>query len=226
MLAKEHAGGNLDAAIFYMDIRTNGKDFERYYNRAKDEAGVRFVKSRVTNIVPDKETGMNLIRYVDEQGLNVQEAFDMVVLSVGLGATAEGRALAEKMGLKLNHYNFVDTASFKPVETGTPGIFVCGACQGPKDIPSSVVDSSAAAGWPEVFFRMPAGPRPRRPSIPGGTEYQRGSGAHRRVSFAAAAPTSRAWWMSRRWWSSPKGFPAWSSRNRTCSAVPRTPRTR
>ncbi len=146
MLAKEHASGDLDAAIFYMDIRTNGKDFERYYNRAKDEAGVRFVKSRVTNIVPDKETGMNVIRYVDEQGATVQEAFDIVVLSVGLGATSEGRALAEKMGLKLDHYNFIETTSFKPVETGTPGIFVCGACQAPKDIPSSVVDSSAAAG--------------------------------------------------------------------------------
>ncbi len=146
MLAKEHAGGDLDAAIFYMDIRTNGKDFERYYNRAKDEAGVRFIKSRVTNIVPDKETGMNMIRYIDEQGENVAEEFDMVVLSVGLGATAEGRALAEKMGLQLDHYDFVETDSFKPVETGTPGIFVCGACQGPKDIPSSVVDSSAAAG--------------------------------------------------------------------------------
>ncbi len=146
MLAKEHASGELDAAIFYMDIRTNGKDFERYYNRAKEEAGVRFIKSRVTNVIAHKETGMNLIRYVDEQGRNVEEAFDIVVLSVGLGATAEGRALAEKMGLKLNHYDFVETDSFRPVETDTPGIYVCGACQGPKDIPSSVVDSSAAAG--------------------------------------------------------------------------------
>jgi heterodisulfide reductase subunit A len=146
MLAKEHASGDLDAAIFYMDIRTNGKDFERYYNRAKDEAGVRFVKSRVTHIVPDKETGMNMIRYMDEQGRRVEEGFDIVVLSVGLGATAEGRALAEKFGLELDHYNYVSTGSFKPVETATSGIFVCGACQAPKDIPSSVVDSSAAAG--------------------------------------------------------------------------------
>ena len=146
MLAKEHAGGELDAAIFYMDIRTNGKDFERYYNRAKDEAGVRFVKSRVTNIVPDKESGLNMIRYMDEQGQKVEEGFDIVVLSVGLGASSEGRALAEKFGLEVDHYNYVSTGSFKPVETATPGIFVCGACQAPKDIPSSVVDFSAAAG--------------------------------------------------------------------------------
>jgi heterodisulfide reductase subunit A len=55
MLAKEHAAGDLDAAIFYMDIRTNGKDFERYYNRAKDEAGVRFVKSGSPTLFPTKK---------------------------------------------------------------------------------------------------------------------------------------------------------------------------
>ncbi len=152
MLAKEHAPGDLDAAIFYMDIRTNGKDFERYYNRAKDEAGVRFVKSRVTNIVPDNDSGMSMIRYIDEQGQKVEEGFDIVVLSVGLGASAEGRALAEKLGLPLDHYNYVSTDSFTPVETATPGIFVCGACQAPKDIPSSVVDSSAAAGVAGSFL--------------------------------------------------------------------------
>ena len=146
MLAKEHSSGNLDAAIFYMDIRTNGKDFERYYNRARDEAGVRFIKSRLTNITPVNGTGMNLIRYVDEKGLKVEEAFDIVVLSVGLCATLEGRELAGKLGIALDHYHFIGTSSFKPVETSRPGIFVCGACQAPKDIPSSVVDSSAAAG--------------------------------------------------------------------------------
>ena len=145
MLAKEHAGGDLDAAIFYIDIRTNGKDFEKYYNRARDEQGVRFIKSRVTHIVPDEESGMSLIRYVDEQGQRIEEPFDMVVLSVGLGATAKGRELAEKLGIELDRYHFVSTGSFKPVETSRPGIFVCGACQAPKDIPSSVIDSSAAA---------------------------------------------------------------------------------
>ena len=152
MLAKEHAGGDLDAAIFYIDIRTNGKDFEKYYNRARDEQGVRFIKSRVTHIDPDEKTGMSLIRYVDEQGRKVEEPFDMVVLSVGLGATAQGRELAETLGIKLDHYHFVSTGSFKPAETSRAGIFVCGACQAPKDIPSSVVDSSAAAGVAGSFL--------------------------------------------------------------------------
>jgi len=146
MLAKEHSKEPLDAAIFYMDIRTHGKDFERYYNRGKDESGIRFVKSRITNIVPVPETGNQLIRYIDETGKRVEEEFDIVVLSVGLGPNKEALELANKIGIGLDHYQFVSTDSFKPVTTSKPGIYVCGAFEGPKDIPSSVIESSAAAG--------------------------------------------------------------------------------
>ncbi|MGM0788368.1 MAG: FAD-dependent oxidoreductase, partial [Thermodesulfobacteriota bacterium] len=146
MLAKEHSKSGLDAAVFYIDIRTNGKDFEKYYNRAKDEMGVRFVKSRVTEAPYVEETGKHLIRYVDESGKRLEEEFDMVVLSVGLGATRQGAELAGKLGVGLNRYNFAGTNSFNPVASSVPGIYVCGAFQGPKDIPSSVIDSSAAAG--------------------------------------------------------------------------------
>jgi len=146
MLAKDHSSDDLDAAVFYIDIRTYGKDFERYYNRAKDEMGVRFVKSKVTNVVPDDETGMLLIRYVDETGKVVEEEFDIVVLSVGLMVSQEGVELANKLGVDLNHYNFAATNSFEPVVSSASGIYVCGAFQSPKDIPASVVDASAAAG--------------------------------------------------------------------------------
>ena len=146
MLAKDHAGGDLDTAIFYIDIRTYGKDFERYYNRAKDEIGVRFVKSKITNVTPNDETGMQVIRYVDEAGRKVEEEFDIVVLSVGLMASPEGVELAKRLGVDMDHYNFASTSSFAPVESSKPGIYVCGAFEAPKDIPASVVDSSAAAG--------------------------------------------------------------------------------
>ena len=146
MLAKEHCKGQMDATIFYIDIRTYGKDFERYYNRAKDELGVRFVKSRITYIEPLDEEGRHMIRYVDEQGRRVEEAFDMVVLSVGLGIGVPGEKLARLLDLDLDHYHFIKTGSFEPVQTSTPGIYACGTCESPKDIPSSVVDASAAAG--------------------------------------------------------------------------------
>lgn len=146
MLAKEHSPDPLDTVIFYMDIRTHGKDYEHFYNRGKDESGIRFVKSKITNIVPDPKTGMQLINYIDEAGTRQEEMFDMVVLSVGLCIGKEAVELAGKMDIKLDHYNFVTTNSFEPVKTSRPGIFICGAFEAPKDIPSSVIESSAAAG--------------------------------------------------------------------------------
>jgi heterodisulfide reductase subunit A len=146
ILAKEHSRNGLDAAIFYIDIRTFGKDFERYYNKAKDDLGVRFVKSRITHVEPMAANGRHLIRYIDSAGLTQAEQFDIVVLSVGLGARQQAVSLAEKLDIDLNHYQFVRTGGFDPVQSSQRGIYVCGAFQEPKDIPSSVIDASAAAG--------------------------------------------------------------------------------
>ena len=146
MLAKEHSKEPLDTAIFYMDIRTHGKDFERYYNRGKDESGIRFIKSKITNIIPVGDNGKQIIRYINETGKRVEEEFDMVVLSVGLGVSREAIDLAHRLDIELDQYKFASTTSFEPVKTSRPGIFVCGAFEAPKDIPSSVIESSAAAG--------------------------------------------------------------------------------
>ncbi len=145
MLAKEHRSG-LDAAIFCIDMRTYGKDFEKYYNRGTQELGIRVIKSRVTQVVSLSENGRLLIRYMDEAGERIDEAFDMVVLSVGLGAPAHALQLAEKFGVDVGEYQFANTTTFGPVETSRRGVFVCGAFEGPKDIPSSVMQASAAAG--------------------------------------------------------------------------------
>ena len=146
MLAKEHSKAPLDTAIFYMDIRTHGKDFERFLNRGRDVSGIRFIKSRITHVTPDPANGTLLLRYVDAAGRRAEEAFDMVVLSVGLGVGAEARLLAERLGIRTDHYGFARTAPFSPVETSVAGIYVCGGFEAPMDIPSSVVESSAAAG--------------------------------------------------------------------------------
>ena len=150
MLAKEHAPHELDTAIFYIDIRTHGKDFEKFYNRGKEETGIRFVKSRIDTILQDDETGGLFIQYTDQRGWKVQEAFDMVVLSVGLGAPREAEELSRRLGISLDHYGFASTSSFEPVSTSRPGIYVCGAFQGPKDIPQSVMEASASAGATSV----------------------------------------------------------------------------
>jgi heterodisulfide reductase subunit A len=145
MLAKEHAPYELDTAVFYIDIRSHGKDFEKFYDRAR-QGGIRFVKSRIDTIGQDDETKNLIIRYTDEASRRVQEAFDLVVLSVGLGTSGQTQDLATRLGIALDHYNFGITDSFSPVMTSRPGIYVCGAFQGPKDIPQSVMEASATAG--------------------------------------------------------------------------------
>jgi heterodisulfide reductase subunit A-like polyferredoxin len=146
MIAKEHSGGDLDCAVFYMDIRSYGKDYEKYYNRARDSEGVRFIKSRVNTIYDDPQTGDLRLVFADESGRVTEETFDMVVLSVGLQASESTVALAKRLEIDLNRYNFIDTDPFAPVATSRPGVYTCGILQGPKDIPSSVIEASAAAG--------------------------------------------------------------------------------
>jgi len=152
IVAKEHAKGGLDTAIFYIDMRTFGKDFERYYNRAREEAGVRFIKSRITQILPMSDTGDLLIRYTDEVQKRIEESFDMVVLSVGIGVPKEAVDLAKRLDVDINHHHFASTGSFEPVSTSRPGIFASGAFQAPKDIPSAVIESSASAAMAESIL--------------------------------------------------------------------------
>jgi len=145
IIAKEHSSRDLDCAIFYMDMRTYGKDFERCYNDARDRDGVRFIRSRVHTVKQIDGTGDLELMFMDETGQLKTETFDMVVLSVGLQVSAKTRALAEKLDVRLNADGFCQTTSFSPVATSREGIYVSGAFQGPKDIPTSVVDASAAS---------------------------------------------------------------------------------
>jgi len=144
MIAKEHAGGDLDCVVFNMDIRTFGKDYEKYYNRAKD-AGIRFVKSRIHSLDEVGDSGNLSVRYMDDAGELQIEEFDMVVLSVGLQVPQSTADLAERIGIELDTSNFAVTHPFTPIETSRPGVYACGVFQEPKDIPSSVIEASAAA---------------------------------------------------------------------------------
>ncbi len=145
MIAKEHAGGDLDCAIFNMDIRTFGKDYEKYYLRAKNNAGIRFINARVHTIDEIGENKDLRIQYVDTDGELQEEVFDMVVLSVGLQVPESTAELAGRLNVDLDKYNFAVTEPFAPVETSRPGVYACGVLQEPKDIPSSVTQASAAA---------------------------------------------------------------------------------
>jgi heterodisulfide reductase subunit A len=143
VVAQEHSSTPLETTIFLMDIRTFGKGFERYYERAKEEHGVRFIRSRIHSIFEDSD-GDLIIRYFDEDRIK-EEKFGLVVLSVGLRPPAEVKELAQKVGLELNQYGFCRVGDFSPVATSKPGVFTAGVFAGPKDIPETVMDASAAA---------------------------------------------------------------------------------
>jgi heterodisulfide reductase subunit A len=144
VITKEHIGDGFEPTIFFMDMRTHGKDFEKYYERAKDE-GVRFVRSRIHTIAEKDDSGALTVKYVTEEGRNVDEDFDMVVLSIGMEPADSAVELAQTLGIELNSYNFVKTDDVAPVTSSRPGIYVAGVIQGCKDIPQSVMEASAAA---------------------------------------------------------------------------------
>jgi heterodisulfide reductase subunit A2 len=143
ILAKEH-DAEAECTVFHNDIRSFGKDFERYFERAANLPGVRFIRSYTSVAKENPETKSVTVRYsTPDEGVK-EEEFDMVVLSVGLNPPAYYADLAGKFGVELDSHGFCRAAAFNPMETTRPGIFVSGAFHGPKDIPESVFSASGA----------------------------------------------------------------------------------
>ena len=144
MLAKTHEPG-VQAAIFYQDMRTHGKGFDQYLERARQESGVRFIRCRMGGLESDAENGDLRLRYVNEEGRQIEEFFDMAVLAVGMRIPREAKELAHLADVRLTGDGFAAGSDFHPVISSREGIYVCGAFTGPKDIPQSVTEGSAAA---------------------------------------------------------------------------------
>jgi len=146
IVTKERFQDSIETTLFYMDMRTFGKDYERYRERAEAEFGVNLVRCRPHSIVRDSASGSLGISYTPENGgPQVTDHFDMVVLATGFQVSDDVQELGRKMGIKLNAHHFADTRYFNPVETSKPGIFVCGVFESPKDIPETLIQASAAA---------------------------------------------------------------------------------
>jgi heterodisulfide reductase subunit A len=144
IIAKEHTKGT-DCTIFYMDMRTFGKGFEEYYNMAKNEYNVKYVKCRIPHIEEVRETKDLKIIYQDDNGELKEDIFNLVVLSVGLGPSLDYKDIAEKFGIDLNEYGFCDTDYFSPLTTSKKGVYVGGSFSSPKDIPDAVAQASGVA---------------------------------------------------------------------------------
>jgi len=144
VIAKEHMQ-DVEVTVFFMDIRAFGKEFDKYYERAKTEHGVRFVRARVSDVSPNDRNGRLTVQYSPDEGAVAEDTFDMVVLSSGLEPPAQVKRLEKTLGVRLEPNGFVWTDPSKPLDTSRAGVYVAGAASGPKDIPETVTQASGAA---------------------------------------------------------------------------------
>ena len=151
MIAKDRAP-DLEVTFFYMDIRPMGKDYERYYEKAKTDYGIEYKRSAISSIKELQQTKNLLITYVQEDGTFEEKEFDAVILSVGFTPPQTIKDLASKMGLQLNRQGFCQTDELNPAQTSVKGIFVGGAFRTPRDIPETVVEGSSAAAMAASFL--------------------------------------------------------------------------
>lgn len=136
---------NGEAFVFYMDVRTAGKNYEEFYQRAV-QAGVNYIRGRVSKIYP---RGDRLVIKSEDTllGRPLEVEVDLVVLATAMVPAAGSEELAKMVGFSLDKDGFFQEAhpKLQPVETHTGGVYLAGACQGPKDIPDTVAQASAAA---------------------------------------------------------------------------------
>ena len=144
IVAKEH-DHEIESTVFYMELRAFSKGFDRLIHRAKNEHGVRYVRSMVSEVIQLPDTGTLLLRYRDEDGNVEEEEFDLVVLATGMRPSEAGQELAKRIDVELDQYGFARTLAEQAVQTTRPGVFVTGAFSGPKDIPETVMEASGVA---------------------------------------------------------------------------------
>ncbi len=142
IISREH-DANIEPTIFYLDMRSYGKNFDKYVKSAKNN-NVRYVRTMVSSVKEDPVTGNLIIKHVQGDRV-IEEEFELVVLAVGVKPPKAARDLAQVTGIELNEYGFALTNPLNPIETTRAGVFVAGAFQGPRDIPETVMNASAAA---------------------------------------------------------------------------------
>ena len=161
MIAKDRSP-DLNVTFFYMDIRPMGKDYERYYERAKADDGFEYKRCAISSIKELHPSKNLLITYVKEDGAFEEKEFDAVILSLGFTPPKGIADFATAIGLRLNRQGFCQTEEFDPAQTSIKGVFVGGAFRNPRDIPESVVEGSSAAAAAASFLTHQRLPLPAR----------------------------------------------------------------
>ena len=143
-LVRRKTGGDVEAHIFYMDLRTPGKAYQRYAEEAEAE-GVRLHRMRVHSVIPHPDTGLPTIQFAGEDGQLRAETFDLVVLAMGARPSAGTEETADMLGLERNPWGFALASGFHPAVSSREGIFLSGAFAGPRDIADSVLLAGGAS---------------------------------------------------------------------------------
>ena len=147
VLIKEHDPES-DVTIFYLDLKIFGQGFQEFVNRAKSHYGVKYIRGRPGEIRLDPISKDLKVWYEDTaKGVASEKDVDLVVLCSNMEARPENKELAEALGLPLDEWGFFqpkDTLT-NAIETEKDGIFMCGCCHGPRDIPESVAEASGTA---------------------------------------------------------------------------------
>jgi heterodisulfide reductase subunit A-like polyferredoxin len=144
VMAKEHHP-ELEVQVFMMDLRAFSKGYWQYFERARDRYGIQYTRCRISMLHEDPHTHNLILKYQNEDGEQLTQDFEMVVLSVGMEISPQVRELGRTLGIALDEYGFCHTTKFNPVETSRPGIYAVGPFREPKDIPESIVEASSAA---------------------------------------------------------------------------------
>ena len=136
-----------NVTVFYIDVRTPGKNFDEFYRRAVEDYGVNYIKGQVGKVAPQAD-GSLLVHGVDLlENKQILKKADMVVLATAIEPNKDVRKIATMLTASIDTNNFLTEAhpKLRPVESPTAGVFLSGVCQGPKDIPETVAQAGAAA---------------------------------------------------------------------------------
>jgi heterodisulfide reductase subunit A-like polyferredoxin len=153
-LIKEHER-DTDVYIFYTDIRAFGKGFREFVNRAEREWGVNYFRAKPSEMREDPKTKDILLKYEDTlTGEMKALQVDLVVLCTALVPPQGNRKLAETLGVEVDEFGFFEVPNLlqTPLDATSPGVFLCGCCQGPKDIPDSIAQAKGAAARAAEFI--------------------------------------------------------------------------
>lgn len=138
---------NTNVTVFYIDVRTPGKNFDEFYRRAVEDYGVNYIKGQVGKVAPQSD-GSLLVQGVDLlENKQILKKADMVVLATAIEPNPDVRKIATMLTASIDTNSFLTEAhpKLRPVEAPTAGVFLSGVCQGPKDIPETVAQAGAAA---------------------------------------------------------------------------------